>query len=160
VDVTNNIILGIGEYMGKVPPHIYVTIPPGATWYHQLTGVLTVVPGDYTKFTPIVELNINDVNRTYPVILSADNFENLRNHSPYRALEYVDYVTNASSIIDGSKPISPQFMDNGTATWIGNVSIRHELPIDDKYFEPRYYYIIIENKNMYSEIPIEFVSGF
>jgi hypothetical protein len=159
VDVLNNRILGLIKYSGKAGPDAYITIPPGSIWYYQMGGVYRVEPGNYTKITPSVKLNIDDVNTTSPIILSADNFEKFKNGSPYKALEYVDFMTNTSRIADGNQPIDIIGIYDGTAIWGANVSISHALPIDEKYFNPRYYYLVIENKNNDKEIYISYWEG-
>jgi hypothetical protein len=159
VDILSNRTLGLIKYSGKAAPVAYITIPPGSVWFYQMGGVYRVEPGNYTKITPSVRLNIDDVNTTYPIILSADNFEKFKNGSPYNALEYVDFMTNKSRIADGSHPIDILWTYNSTVIWGANVSISHALPVDEKYFNPRYYYLAIENKNVDKEINISYWEG-
>lgn len=159
VDVLNNRILGLIKYSGKAGPDAYITILPDSMWYYQMGGVYKFEPGNYTRLTPLVRLNVDDVNETYPMILSADNFEKFKNSSTYNALEYVDFTTNKSRIANGSHPIDLIGIYNGTAIWGANVSISHVLPIDEKYFEPRNYYLVIWNKNKDKEINISYWEG-
>lgn len=165
VDIANNKTLGYVEDEGKAGPYAYVTIPPGMSWYHQLNGMYFVyqpgniteyVQNNYTEMTPRVLLNINDTNSIYPIILSMDNMEKFINGSNYKALEYVDYATNRSTILDGSRPMKPVYIDNETVAWQANVSISHDLPLDNNHFNPRYYYLILENKNNEKAIYIEY----
>ena len=165
VDVTNNKTLGYVEDEGKAGPHAFITIPPHTFWYHQLNGMIfKYKPGnlseftqdDYTEMSPRVLLDNNDTSSIYPVILSTDNMEKLINGSPYIALEYVDFATNRSTIMDGSRPMVPVFFDSETVAWQANVSISHDLPLDKNYFNPRYYYLILENKNSEKAIGIQY----
>lgn len=165
VDVANNRTLGYVEDEVKAGPYAYVMIPPGTYWYHQLNGMAFIykpgnlaefAQGDYTEMTPRVVLNVNDTNSIYPMILSTDNMEKFINGSPYNALRYVDYATNGSMIMDSSRPMTPVYIYNETAVWQANVSISHDLPLDNNYFNPRYYYLILENKNNEKEIDIAY----
>lgn len=165
VDIANNKTLGYVEDEVRAGPYAYVTIPPGTYWYHQLNGMYFVYqPGNimefsqnnYTEMTPRVLLNINDTSSLYPVILSTDNMEKFINGSHYNALEYVDYATNRSTIMDGSKPMTPVFINSENVAWQANISISHDLPLDHNYFNPRYYYLILENKNNEKSVYIEY----
>lgn len=156
VNVLNNETLGLIIYGDKVGPMAYLTILPGSVWYHQLDGIEDVTPGDYTQMMPTISLGVEDVNTTSPIILYIDDFEKYKKGSAYKALQYVDYMTNATLVADGSKPINIIEIDNGTAWWRANVSISHASLNDPKYYNPQNYYMVIENKNVNKELTISY----
>lgn len=150
VDVLNNKMLGMVIYRGKAGPTAYVTILQGAIWYHQITGAAIFPgPGNVIRMAPTIMLNIDDVKTTSPMILSTDNFEKLRSGSTYKALEYVDFETNATRIADGSQPLNIIAINDGNAIWRANVTLGHE-PIDLNY------YMVVENENKDKEINISY----
>jgi hypothetical protein len=147
VDLSSNKIIGI-EYFSfrPFPMSADIIIPPKSYWYHQLYGVYNYEPMNATVM--YFSLNITDNGKVYPIILSKDNFEKLRNGSDYNALEYVDYNTNNTRIQDGNEPVS--------ALWSANISISHHLPLKGKYFQPTYYYVVLINKDT-RDIELEFI---
>jgi len=159
VDLTHEQVIGEEKYYLKAQPVVNVLIPQGASWYHQLTGTETVMPGNYTSVKFRVSAASDDMTALYLNIFGKNVFENFNNGSSYPPFEWTDAVTTDKHVIDGSKAIEPQYTDNGTSTWMFNMNLSHSESLETKYFSPTYYYVIIQNKANKS-IPINFYVTF
>jgi hypothetical protein len=115
------------------------------------------MPGDYTSIHFQISFNDNYSNVLYPIILDKDNFDNFKNGTSYEPLKYIDFITQENRSFDGNMAINPQSIINGTAIWYSNISISHALPINNKYFQPKFYYVILKNDDLSRDIPIIFV---
>ena len=123
-------------------------LPANSYWYHQLVGS-TRVGQEYNtiRMQPYVFSSYNDTGMIYPLILDKDNFEKFRNGSRYEALQYTDYVTHQTHLIDGKTAISPLWELNGSAAWGANISTSYWAPSDKIYSDrPTDFYIVLQNK--------------
>jgi hypothetical protein len=85
--------------------------------------------------------------RLYPIIVDEGNLSKFKNGSSFSALGYVDYTTNQTTIVDGTKSIVPDFTDNGTSYWTPHMGFGDvNLP---GYWNgiPTNYYVIFKNED-------------
>jgi hypothetical protein len=156
-DISKNIIIGYESYGDKIIPLDSENIILSNTyWYHQLTGIYSVIPKDYTSIHFRLKYNYTDSNDLYPMILDKINFNKFKNGSDYEPLKYVDTITGLNTSFNGDNPIQPQVSYNDTTFWYANISISHKLSINDQYFQPNFYYVVIKNNNSTKDISIQF----
>lgn len=164
VDISNSTVAGVDTFdIRSQYDFIAADIPGNSCWYHQLAGS-SRMSHEYTttRMSFSIVTDDNDTNSIYPILLDTENFQKFRNGSRYEALQYTDYMTNRSCLIDGKMPLTPQYIDNGTAAWYAYVSASSRASTDVDYFKPKDYYVVIQNKenrtipvklNVYMAIP-------
>jgi hypothetical protein len=136
---------------GRPPYYETAVIPPCAYWYHQLYGAY-IQPEGVTHIVP--HISFEPANATvYPIIVDNTNFSMFKNGTSYQALSYVDFHTNKSCTIDGSKPIASE--------WSTNVSIPDPRFRGDPLMDgPQGTYYILLMNGGHADVEVSYESGF
>jgi hypothetical protein len=153
VDFRNNTVIGIERWWPKEDIQLYIPIPSGASWYHKLMGPWVNASDDMSR----IELDFHviyspDDARIYPAIVDESNFSMLKNNSTFSAVRYVDFMTDLSTMYDGTKPIVPVWTMNGSGSWDPHMSLGDaNIPNYFNQVHPTYYMVLrnLDNRTVY-----------
>jgi hypothetical protein len=144
VDLDKSAVLGKEWYSYRgIPASMDVTIPPGASWYHLLSGPVLTTNGTQDFFFGVRSFGPADA-RIYPGIVDEANLDMLKNGSDYEPAKYIDTYTHQPATMNGTVPVYPG--------WRANASVQRQQVYDPRSwpafdFSPRYY-IVLRNGDM------------
>ena len=83
VDLNKSSVLGKEWYSYRgIPASMDVTIPPGASWYHLLSGPILATNGTQDFFFGVRSFGPSDA-RIFPIIVDETNLYRLKNGTDY-----------------------------------------------------------------------------
>jgi hypothetical protein len=146
IDEQNRTVIGMERWWPKEVGSVDTPIPAGAYWYHRLMGPWINSSDDMSRLEMRFRVAYSPEDaRIYPIVVDESNFYKFKNCSSFSALRYVDYMTNQTTVIDGTKPILPDFTDNGTSYWMPYMGLG-DVQLPDYWNETHpSYYVIFKN---------------
>lgn len=126
------------------PASLDITLPPGASYYHVLFGMINGGPsnsedfGVQTFWYRIGGLSPENAS-LYPILVDEPNLSKLKNGSSYEAAVYNDTWTHQPAVMNGTAPVCYD--------WSVNASVKRLPRYDtgnwpDFYFSPSYYLVL------------------
>lgn len=145
VDIQNHTVIGLENGGFRGLDNVNLSIPPGAYWYHWVMGPWVNASDDMSRIEMQFRVGYTPGDaRLYMIVVNESNFEKFKNGSAFSPLTYVDYTTNQTTVLDGKKPVVPDFTDNGTSYWTPHISLGNAiLPDYWKETQPRYYAVLM-----------------
>lgn len=128
VDLAGNRVLGYDEVMSKVGRMGYAIIPPGKSWYFKLVRSPNMTDNNLSDLLLRIYWNTSYSDTLYPIIMNEDSFRLYKNGSTPSPEEFISGTTGEKLTLDGSTPIHPQRIDNGTAWWLDTIVINRSIP--------------------------------
>lgn len=148
VDSLNYTVIGMESWWPKEVRNVDTPIPSGTSWYHRIMGPWVNMSDDGSRLEMRFHLAYRPGDaRLYPAIVDESNFNKFKNGSSFSALVYVDYMTNRTTVIDGTKPIVPDLIDNGTSYWAPYMGLGDVNLPGNWNATQRNYYIIFKNED-------------
>lgn len=146
VDSLNHTVIGMESCWPKEVRNVDTPIPSGAYWYHRIMGPWVNMSDEGSRLEMRFHVAYSpEDTRLYPVIVDESNFNKFKNGSSFSALIYVDYMTNRTTMIDGTKPIVPDLSNNGTSYWAPYIGLGDVNLPGNWNATQRNYYIIFKN---------------
>lgn len=120
VDLNQSKVIG-GEWYSYRGFHSSwsVTLPPGASYYHGLSGVLYTdidSSGNFSFSCSLVNLTPGDAT-IFPVLVDWHGLSQLKNGSSYSPVTYYDTYAHKSVKLDGSTPVSSGWTLNASCAY-------------------------------------------
>ena len=106
VDLNKSSVLGKEWYSYRgIPASMDVTIPPGASWYHLLSGPILATNGTQDFFFGVRSFGPADARILSQFIVDETNLYRLKNGTDYEPAEYIDTFTHQPATMNGTVPV-------------------------------------------------------
>jgi hypothetical protein len=151
VDLSHSRVVSSEWYSYRgFPAEMDITLPPGASYYHILSGPVSAGLnqsegfGVQTFWGRVDKLSPENAS-LYTILIDEENLSKLKNGSPYVAVTYNDTGTGKLNTMNGTSPVKQG--------WMVNASVRRAPRYDtgswpDFDFSQRYYLVF---KNLWPE---------
>jgi len=122
------------SYRGS-PGELILTLPPGAYYYHILSGVYVNTGIELFRFD-VGKLSPENA-AVYPIIVDEANLSRMKRGNGYEPAVYIDTSTNTPSTMNGTIPVH--------AMWFVNASVPRTPNIPGNAGNWPSYYIVLKN---------------